>query len=289
MRTAISIVALLAFAGLGVGFDQPASAEDKAWPVEHRLLGKDKGEKKREKAEDVSGIACMNESPPRKCLVIDDEVQFAQVVIVKKDSLVAGDIIPLVDGGLNKGSLDGEGVAFSKGRPGRPDYFYIVGSHGHPRRGKKEVAERIKQSSRLIRLEVGPDTIRDDGTVATKPARQEADLHKVFALLPALEKFVDQPLDEESNGLNIEGIAAVERRLYVGLRAPVLDDGAVVISFDEEALFTGTPPNAELRALRPAASPHPRLNGADRVDAAQFARITAAGCQRPEVTSSLGT
>ena len=70
---------------------------------------------------------------PRKCLVIDDEVQFAQVVIVNDGELLAGDTIPLVASPNDGQSLDGEGIAFAKGA------FYIVGSHGHPRDRKGQL------------------------------------------------------------------------------------------------------------------------------------------------------
>src|SRR5215471_16250083 len=83
----LSTLLLLGLDGLHPGF-----AADEAWPVERKLVGK-----KDKHSKDVSGIACMPGDLPRKCLVIDDEVQFAQFVIVKDGSLIAGDTIKLVD------------------------------------------------------------------------------------------------------------------------------------------------------------------------------------------------
>src|SRR5262245_29780550 len=82
------ILLLSALVLLGPGGLPPAFAADDEWPVEHKLLGK-----KDKHSKDVSGIACMPGGLPRKCLVIDDEVQFGQFVIIKDGSLIAGDTV----------------------------------------------------------------------------------------------------------------------------------------------------------------------------------------------------
>ena len=62
--------------------------------------------------------------------------------------------------------------------------------------------------------------------------------------LAPLRPFLGKRLEERTRGLTIEGIASVQDRLYVGLRAPTLaadrsdrvpsadDERAAVISFD---------------------------------------------------------
>ena len=90
MRSLASIVAVVA---ASTGWLLPAAAQpDKPWHVEGKLLGKDQ-----KKSKDISGIACLSAGLPRTCLVIDDEAQFAQVVIVQDGALLAGDTIRLVD------------------------------------------------------------------------------------------------------------------------------------------------------------------------------------------------
>lgn len=111
---------------------------------------------------------------PHKCLVIDDDVTFAQAVMVTRDEIRAGDIIPLVENYDSPATLnlDGEGVAFSKGNAGRPDYFYIIGSHGGPRKegvSQKRFDDQVAASSKLIRLQVDESTIDNDGKVAVPP------------------------------------------------------------------------------------------------------------------------
>lgn len=174
MRSLTVILALAILANAAGGIDRRALAQmDPPWPVEGKLLGKDQ-----KKSKDVSGIACLSGGLPRKCLVIDDEVQFTQVVIVQEGSLLAGDTIRLVDPDNGKWNIDGEGVAFSAGVPPKPDYFYVVGSHGHPRdrEGKLDAVEdageikaRFDASSVLIRLQIDPASIGGEGKLKKAP------------------------------------------------------------------------------------------------------------------------
>src|SRR3954469_3100686 len=133
----LKILLLSAVAVIGCGFLQTAWAADEPWPVHKKLLGKDD-----KKSKDVSGIACANQELPRKCLVIDDEVQFAQIVIVKDGELLAGDTVALVKADDTPWNIDGEGVTFSAAGAGRPNAFYVIGSHGHPRDRKKKLDAR---------------------------------------------------------------------------------------------------------------------------------------------------
>jgi hypothetical protein len=77
-----------------------AAAEgNKPWEVEGKLIGKPRGLDvlDSKKANDVSGIACATTRGfPRICLLADDETQGAQIVILRKDKLIAGDFIRLI-------------------------------------------------------------------------------------------------------------------------------------------------------------------------------------------------
>ena len=95
------------------------------WPVRGKLQGK-----KGKKSKDLSGVDCTTaKGSPRAGLVIDDNMQEAQFVTVKDGEIVAGDMIALIDNSFEGKplELDGEGVAYADG------FFYVIGSHGHPR------------------------------------------------------------------------------------------------------------------------------------------------------------
>jgi hypothetical protein len=180
-------------------------APGNAWPVKHKLLGKDGG-----KTKDVSGIACTKaQGFPRTCLVIDDNVQEAQFVTVTDGELVAGSTVSLI------------GDAFAGGR------YYVMGSHGHPRdkKGKLtagEIKARISASSQIVRFR----TSGEDGTASE--IERTPRLREIIAAEPLLAPFMDRRL--ENNGLTIEGVAIKDDVvLLAGFRGPVLDDRAVVL------------------------------------------------------------
>ena len=235
------------------GERQPAPAQDEpVWPVTGKLLGK-RGKKNNEdkKAKDISGIACTtDEGFPRAGLVIDDETQFAQFVIVNDGEIVAGETVRLIDD-MFEGEpleLDGEGVAYCDG------FFYVVGSHGHPRdkytqldpvRDRARIDALIAANSQLIRIQVDPATGRQ--TPGTSVQRS-ALLAKLIAADPTLAPFQHRRLDD--NGVTIEGIAIHSRRLYVGFRGPSIDGPrAVILSAALGAFFDGSPAEATLHLL----------------------------------------
>lgn len=222
--------------------------EAREWDVEGRLKGKPRKESSVEfqKAKDVSGIACNREAGfPRQCLVIDDEVQWAQVVILHESKIIAGQTIQLI-GNTHGGKpleLDGEGAAYADG------YFYVIGSHGAPRKNEKYNAKRearIAASSQLVRFRLDGDDITTDGRVKVSPRIETtAKLRKALVSHPDLKAFAERGLDEK--GLTIEGAVIRDGILYVGLRAPTRALGrAVVATVPVEALFDGKPGVPEL-------------------------------------------
>ena len=238
--------ARMAIAVLIVILALPVQARE--WTVENELRGKPDKDKPSafHKAQDVSGIACDRETGfPRRCLVIDDEVQWAQVVILHENEIVAGQTIQLI-GNRHDGKpleLDGEGVAYADG------YFYVIGSHGAPRKKEKDKAKRearIAASSQLIRFRLDGDDITKDGRLKVMPRIETtAKLRKALAGHADLKNFAEKNLDER--GLTVEGVAIKDGILYAGLRAPVLAPGrATVATVPVEALFDGKPGVPEL-------------------------------------------
>lgn len=219
-------------------------AQDGAtWPVRGRMLGKDG-----EKSKDVSGMACdRTQGLPRACVVIDDERQEAQLVTVHDGELTPGKSVPLITDRFAGEPLefDGEGVAFSDG------FFYVIGSHGHPRDRKKklregrddaEIVAKIAASSQIVRFRAAPDAAVD---MVTSTAR----LREAIAAEPALRPYLDRRL--ENNGVTIEGITISQGRLLAGFRGPTLDEGrAAILSVSLDALFGDGDLDARLHRLR---------------------------------------
>ena len=108
------------------------------WQINGTLFGE--GSKT---SKNLSGIACRKgKGFPRECLVIDDELQSAQFVKLKDGEINAGDRVELTTGL----ELDGEGIAYSDG------FYYVIGSHGYPRRpDKKADVEALEQSDPVER------------------------------------------------------------------------------------------------------------------------------------------
>ena len=237
----------LATIGLGLALaavpDVGLLAKDQGtWAVKGKLLGKPG-----EKSKDASGIACAApQGFPRSCVVIDDNSQAAQFVTVNDGNIVAGAPIPLIDNSFEDKALelDGEGVAFADG------FYYVIGSHGHPRdsdhkldpvKDAAKIKARIAAASQIVRFRLGPD-----GTASA--IERTAKLRTVMAAEPMLAPYLDRRL--ENNGLTIEGIAIRQGRILVGFREPALSNGrAAVLSVAIDGLFGNAPPDARLYRL----------------------------------------
>jgi hypothetical protein len=121
MSTGLRLLAIALCAGWIGSAGLPgvaAGQNERVWPVKNKLEGPDD-----KKSRDMSGIACTTESGfPRACLVIDDNLQSAQLVTLKDGEIVAGQSIRLIDHTFHDKSLelDGEGVASSRTRRATP-------------------------------------------------------------------------------------------------------------------------------------------------------------------------
>jgi hypothetical protein len=264
-RFRLSVVYLSTACILALCAAAPVEAGDSTtpiWKVKEKLVGKDKNKKKHDgKSTDVSGIACTeSDGFPRRCLVIDDELQAAQIVIVEDGHLRAGRMIPLIDDTSAKGKpieFDGEGVAYADGT------FLIVGSHGHPRdkdhdldpasdKDRDKIKASMAANSRIALVRLTTDQIGKDGELKDGRAEPKAEfftgLHDILAAEPLLKPFLNQRLDE--NGVTIEGIAAVGDTLFVGLRGPSLGgDRAAIVSMPVKDVLQNGKPKARLHLV----------------------------------------
>jgi hypothetical protein len=204
----------------------------------------------------ISGIACLPAGPSglRRCLVVNDETKGVQFVRIENRSLVPdGPLVALIGAAPSAETLgrapavttcpipepgnfkefDGEGVAYAA------PYFYVVGSHGCSRN-----AGKFRLSSFLLarfRVDSAGRPVAMDGAPlpphAPVPVETTYRLSDLLARAPTAGAFFGRGLDEELNGLNVEGIAVTGDRLFVGLRAPVKDGTAFVIEASVADLF----------------------------------------------------
>jgi hypothetical protein len=131
---------------------------------------------------------------------------------------------------------------------GRADgWLWAIGSHslkrrrikrGHPpHKARRRLAAVVREENRfvLVRLPlVGATPVREDGSrraeILSGPGRNLADL---LAGDPHLGPFVSIP--SKDNGLDVEGVAVLGGRLFVGLRGPVLRGWATVLEIRPES------------------------------------------------------
>jgi hypothetical protein len=200
---------------------------------------------------DISGLACLPTRINRRvCLVIDDQGTLAQTAVLDGNMLTAAGKIRLL--GKNRPlpgivgieptsvsctqidrfkDLDGEAVA--KGDAG----FYVVGSHGCSRgadkfRASSYILAWIPDRSVEEAARFGPQSV-EEAPIATSYRMSE-----VLRLAPTVKAFFGQSLT--ANGLNIEGLAAIDGTLYAGLRAPVVGTNAYIVAVEAELLFDTT-------------------------------------------------
>ena len=198
----------------------------------------------------ISGMACLggNSDAERECLVINDEEPFGQVARLSIDKLTAvpppqGRVTFIKDQDMGEGvlgtmpevhcpgtpkgfeDLDGEGVAFARNSAG-PGYLYVSGSHSCSGKGHFKPSNYI-----LARFKVdGPNSVRGNA---------EPVVERTWRLSDALRQSeIGNDFGKEKTiGTNIEGIAVIGDRLYAGLRTPVRDGHAYIVSAPIEDLF----------------------------------------------------
>ena len=226
------------------------ASDGAVWPVKHRLVSKDG-----DKSTNISGIACTTTTGfPRACLVIDDNMQAAQFVTVEDGELKAGETIPLIDSAYDGKplELDGEGVAYADG------WFYVMGSHGHPRDRQMKldpVADAAKissqesaASSQIVRIRLKDANVREVTNGDVAEIQLSSKLRRVISADPTLARFLDRRL--ENNGVTIEGVAVLGKRLFAGFREPSLENWiAPLLSVSLDGIFGSGPADPNLILL----------------------------------------
>jgi hypothetical protein len=135
------------------------------------------------------------------------------------------------------------------------DRIWLCGSHCRVRlqpneSGALSSGVRRRRSRHLlgsIRLDANREPIR--GSAAAMPFFGAGSLRSKLSPDPFLFIFLDLPSKE--NGLDIEGLAVLPKMLLLGLRGPVIDNHALVLSLprDNELPTTGAEPYRHLLDL----------------------------------------
>ena len=204
--------------GLLTAMTAMADSSVGTWRVEWGQAWKVRGDLA--KGRDLSGSASFGGD---KALVISDETRAAQEVSIDRAArtLTAGKQVPLLPG--SGPELDLEGVAALMD----PRAYFLIGSQALSRKGGVLEPDR----GGLFRLPVDEAGAPDAGAVT------KIDLRAVLAADAELNPFVDKSADE--NGLDIEGLAGREGVLFLGLRAPVRDGEATILSMRVDELLSG--------------------------------------------------
>jgi len=192
------------------------------------------------RSDDLSAIAAVG----RFLVIGSDEGSRIQVLEPAEGDGVyrpRGDSIRLLRGDQE---VDIEAMAFADG------VLYVLGSHSMKRKlvdpDREHLENRARLATvspephrkRLFRIEIDPQTglpVSSTDTVSLETVLEKDPILGPFTRVPAVE-----------NGVNIEGLGADGKTLYLGFRSPVLREGYVpvmVMRFDD-------PHDYELRFLQ---------------------------------------
>ena len=181
---------------------------------------------------DLSGIAFVS---PTRGLVGADEKGAVQVIELPAGSRTLKVLRTITLQGADE-ELDVEAIACEGA------YYYIVGSHGVAKKSGAMQAGRY----RIFRLQVDPVTGMPS---RGRQALAAASLSGILRADPVVGKHFGKPLQQQ--GVNIEGLAARNGRLFVGLRNLNLNGYAFVVEVPADELFAGDKrPAHELHRLK---------------------------------------
>jgi hypothetical protein len=190
----------------------------------------------------LSGIACpASRSGERLCLAVFDEGAEARHLIIKDDAYVPdNEQVALRPGSIE---LDAEAAATDG------VFYYIAGSHS----AKRNDCANNPESRHVVRFRVDPKTGRAlRNTRGTLVHYADTDsLWRIMSNVPDLKDYVGDnmclgteapngaPQLAGKRGVNIEGLAIRNGRLFFGFRGPADDDKARILGVDLYALFAG--------------------------------------------------
>jgi hypothetical protein len=194
----------------------------------------------------LSGLACTRDAKQQRiCLMVFDEGAQARYAHMGENSLMI-DPEPLSFRAIG-GELDAEAAATDG------HYFYVTGSHS----AKRSDCASNPDSRHVIRFRLDPATgrgLRSPPGAAQAALVDYADSGRLWQIMqsqPELQAHVGerQCLGLGQQGVNIEGLAIQDGRLYFGLRGPVSHGAAHVLAVDADAFFKGGEPQATVTRM----------------------------------------
>lgn len=205
-------------------------------------------DKEKKTRRSVSGIACYLDAAKQPlCLVAFDEGVEARYMAPRDGTLVVHKQRVMLR--TSSGELDAEGAA-TDGK-----YLYVTGSHS----ARRSDCQSNPASRHVIRLRIDPATGR--ALQGTADRRDSGRLWTILQAQPELQPFVgerqclgsepppDAPLLAGRQGVNIEGLALRNGRLFFGMRGPVEHGVAKVLAVDADALFGQGDPKASVTRI----------------------------------------
>jgi hypothetical protein len=189
----------------------------------------------------MSGVACLPPSYGRSlCLAVFDEGGEARrLTMTAKSYSTDNERVVLLSGDVE---LDAEAAA-TDGR-----YFYVTGSHS----AKQEDCAINPDSRHVIRF---PAEESLDGSRAG--FSDTGALWTIMQGVPGLQEYVGDTMCEKASktqpqkrGINIEGLAVRDGRLFFGFRSPAAGGVAKILSVHADRFFAGVDADPKLTSLQ---------------------------------------
>lgn len=236
-------------------FNEPLNVAPDSGPwVASRGFKFDKKEKKTRQA--MSGIACPKSSSGQQlCLTVFDEGGEARYIVIKGDAYaIDTERVILFPGDVE---LDAEAAATDG------IFYYVAGSHG----AKRKDCANNPESRHVIRFRVDRSTGRGLRSLAGDPNADLVDyadtgrLWSIMASLQGLNDYVGDnmclgsqppgtgPHSAGKRGVNIEGLAIKDGRLFFGFRGPSIDGTSKILAVDADPLFNNGDMHSKLATI----------------------------------------
>lgn len=184
---------------------------------------------------------CLRSATGAHLLLVSDEQKsgrFLRFATLADQVLQPGRIVFLFPISSGK-EADTEAAAYSAGE------FYVIGSHGVAKKDPTYQPDRT-WTFRLPTTATSSDQIERSNS-------QGAILLSLPELKSAACGKTSPPpcLSLQEGGVNVEGLALSQGQAWIGLRAPLLGEEAVVVQVGRDSLFRGVPGQSSLYRVAP--------------------------------------
>jgi hypothetical protein len=164
---------------------------------------------------DISAIACVKQG---HCLIGADEGVYAQLCEISKDKeIIITDTVRLL---ADKGGTEAD----IEGITAIGDTFYLTGSHGLA----KNSGDYQDSRHYCFRFKVDQQSGKQEQV-------EVSSLRGVIESEPVLKPYYKKVLQRK--GVNIEGLASKDEKLYFGFRSPSIEGRVFVVEIEPEELF----------------------------------------------------